>query len=422
MSYIMESHSELYEEIMLDRSLKNVIEDLSQAFPVLLVTGARQIGKTTLLKSCANDTRSYVTLDDLEERALAKNDPNLFMQTHKPPIIIDEIQYAPELFSYIKIHVDETQHVGDFWLTGSQRFHLMEGITESLAGRVAVVDMLGLSAKEISGHADGSTPFIPTTEWISKARDNQSYDSNLDNIFEKIWRGSFPKMITDEGKYRDIFFKSYVQTYIERDVKSILGIGNELSFYKFVRAAAARTGQLLNYSELARDVDIDQKTAKAWLSILAASGLVYLLEPYYNNVTKRIIKTPKMYFLDTGLCAFLTGWDSPKNLSYGAMSGAIFETYVFGEILKSYWHNGKTPNIYFYRDADQREIDFLIEQNGMLYPIEVKKTATPALTATKHFGALNSLHKEIGTGAVICLRDKDIPLSRDVMTIPVGYL
>ena len=206
-------------------------------------------------------------------------------------------------------------------------------------------------------------------------------------------------------------------------MKGILEVSDELAFYKFLRATAARTGQLLNYSELARDVDINQKTAKSWLSILAASGLVYLLEPYYNNITKRIIKTPKLYFLDTGLCAFLTGWDSPKNLSLGAMSGAILETYIFGEILKSYWHNGKTPNIYFYRDADQREIDFVIERNGVLYPVEVKKTATPSVTAAKSFNTLNSLKKEeVGTGAVICLREKDIPLSREVIAVPVGYL
>ena len=408
--------------MVLKRSLKNIIENLSQAFPVLLLTGSRQIGKTTLLESCANENRTYVTLDDLEERTIAKNDPSLFLQMHKTPLIIDEIQYAPELFSYIKMHVDKNQNPGDFWLTGSQRFQLMKGITESLAGRVAVIDMLGLSAKEISGKSDQSKSFLPTSEWINNARENQSYASNIDNIFEKIWLGSFPKMVTENGKYRDIFFKSYVQTYIERDVKDILGISNELSFYKFLRATAARTGQLLNYSELARDVDIDSKTAKSWLSILVASGLVYLLEPYYNNVTKRIIKTPKLYFLDTGLCAFLTGWDSPKNLSLGAMSGAILETYAFGEILKSYWHNGKTPNIYFYKDADQREIDFVIEQNGGLYPVEVKKTATPSLTAAKSFNALNSLKKEVGTGAVICLRKKDIPLSRDIIAIPVGFL
>ena len=408
---------------MLERSLKNVIEDLSQSFPVLLLTGSRQIGKTTLLESCANENRAYVSLDDLEERAIAKNDPSLFLQTHKPPLIIDEIQYAPELFSYIKMHVDKNQRPGDFWLTGSQRFQLMKGITESLAGRVAVIDMLGLSAKEISEKADQSEPFMPTLEWIDTARKNQSYVSNIDSVFERIWLGSFPKMVTENGKHRDIFFKSYIQTYIERDVKGILEVSDELAFYKFLRATAARTGQLLNYSELARDVDINQKTAKSWLSILAASGLVYLLEPYYNNITKRIIKTPKLYFLDTGLCAFLTGWDSPKNLSLGAMSGAILETYIFGEILKSYWHNGKTPNIYFYRDADQREIDFVIERNGVLYPVEVKKTATPSVTAAKSFNTLNSLKKEeVGTGAVICLREKDIPLSREVIAVPVGYL
>ncbi len=404
---------------MFERSLKHIIMDVSTSFPVLLLTGPRQIGKTTLLESCADKTRSYVSLDDFEARTIAKNDPNLFLQIHKPPLIIDEIQYAPELLSYIKIHVDKNRKPGDFWLTSSQRFHLMKGITESLAGRVAVIDMLGLSSAEISRHAHTSIPFLPSLDWINASKKNPS---NLDTVFQKIWLGSFPKMITDNGKYRDIFFKSYVQTYIERDVKGVLSISDELTFYKFLQATAARTGQLLNYSELARDVEIDQKTAKAWLSILAASGLVYLLPPYHNNLTKRIIKTPKLYFLDTGLCAFLTAWDTPKSLALGAMSGAILETYVFAEILKTYLNNGKMPHIYFYRDKDQREVDFLLEQNGILYPVEVKKTATPSLTATKHFNALNSLKKNIGVGAVICLRESTIPLSREVIAIPVGYL
>jgi predicted AAA+ superfamily ATPase len=407
---------------MLERTLKNVIEAVSRSFPVLLLTGPRQVGKTTLLASCKSENMTYVTLDDLEERTLAKNDPALFLQMHKAPLIIDEVQYAPELFSYIKIHVEKYQNPGDFWLTGSQKFHLMKGITESLAGRVAIIDMLGLSAKEMAGKAFASIPFLPTSEWIKNAKENPSSLSQIDIIFEKIWLGSFPKLATGNREQREIFFKSYVQTYLERDVKSILSIGDELSFYKFLRAAAARTGQLLNYSELARDVDIDQKTAKSWLSLLKTSGLVYLLEPYYNNVTKRIIKTPKLYFLDTGLCAFLTGWDSPKSLGVGAMSGAIFETYVFGEILKNYWHNGKDPLVYFYRDSDQREIDFVLESSGTLYPVEVKKTATPSLTATKSFSALHALKKPIGMGAVICMREKDIPLSREIMAIPVGYL
>ena len=406
---------------MLGRRLKNVISEISKAFPVLLITGPRQVGKTTLLESCADKNRSYVTLDDLEERSLAKNDPALFLQTHKTPIIIDEIQYAPELFSYIKIHVDKNKNSGDFWLTGSQRFHLMRGITESLAGRVAVIDMLGLSAKEMSGKADQSVPFLPVREWINDAQ-KSSTATSIDEIFEKIWIGSFPKMVVDQGNFRDIFFKSYVQTYIERDIRSIIGVSNELSFYKFLTAAAARTGQLLNYSELARDVDIDSKTAKAWLSVLQASGIVQLLEPYHNNVTKRIIKTPKLYFLETGFCAYLTGWDSPKSLAAGAMSGAILETYVFGEILKSYWNNGKSLRIYFYRDADQREVDFLIEQNDILYPVEVKKTATPSMNASKNFDALKTLKKTIGTAAIVCLREKDISLSQDMVAIPVGYL
>ena len=406
---------------MLKRSLKNIIENLSQAFPVLLLTGSRQIGKTTLLESCANENRAYITLDDLEERTIAKNDPSLFLQMHKTPLIIDEIQYAPELFSYIKMHVDKNQNPGDFWLTGSQRFQLMKGITESLAGRVAVIDMLGLSAKEISGKADQSAHFLPVREWINSAQ-KSSTSTSIDEIFEKIWIGSFPKMVVDRGNFRDIFFKSYVQTYIERDVRSIIGVSNELSFYKFLTATAARTGQLLNYSELARDVDIDSKTAKAWLSVLQASGIVQLLEPYHNNVTKRIIKTPKLYFLETGFCAYLTGWDSPKSLAAGAMSGAILETYVFGEILKSYWNNGKSLCIYFYRDTDQREVDFLIEQNDVLYPVEVKKTATPSMNASKNFDALKTLKKTIGTAAIVCLREKDISLSQDMVAIPVGYL
>ncbi|MDR2794993.1 MAG: ATP-binding protein [Holosporaceae bacterium] len=407
---------------MFERTLRKVIEDVSSSFPVLLLTGPRQVGKTTLLEYCASKNHSYVTLDDLDERTMAQNDPMLFLQTHTPPVIIDEVQYAPGLFSYIKMYVDKHKRPGDFWLTGSQKFHLMKGITESLAGRVAIIDMLGLSAREIAENAAEAVPFLPTSEWIAIAGKNPSSSSCVDVIYEKIWSGSFPKLLQDGRKLREMFYRSYVQTYLEKDVRSIIGIGNELAFYKFLRATAARTGQLLNYSELARDVDVDQKTAKSWLSVLRTSGLVHLLEPYYNNITKRIIKTPKLYFLDTGLCAFLTGWDSPKTLEAGAMNGAILETYIFREILKSYWHNGKHPHMYFYRDTDQREIDFVFEINGILYPAEVKKTATPSLAAAKSFFTLETLGKPIGAGAVICLREKDIPLSREVTAIPVGYL
>ncbi|MDR3164834.1 MAG: ATP-binding protein [Synergistaceae bacterium] len=406
---------------MYERTLKKLVLDISESFPVLLVTGPRQVGKTTLLEMCAASPRNYVTLDNIDARALASGDPALFLQTYKPPIFIDEVQYAPNLFPYIKIHADRHKNMGDFWLTGSQKYHLMKNVTESLAGRVAVVDMLGLSSREISGNAENSRPFLPTPEWIEYAR-TCAVSSRVGDVYERIWLGSFPGFLSDPARLRDIFYNSYARTYIERDVREIANIGGNIAFYNFLRAAAARTAQLLNYADFSRDVDIDPKTAKSWLSVLCASGLVYLLEPYCNNITKRIIKTPKLYFLDTGLAAFLTGWDSPKSLEAGAMNGAVLETFVFGEILKSYWHNGRQPSVYFYRDADQREVDFLFERDGTLYPAEVKKTATPSLTAAKSFTAIDSLRKPVGPGAVICLRENDIPLSDKVTAIPIGYL
>ena len=242
------------------------------------------------------------------------------------------------------------------------------------------------------------------------------------DVYENIWRGSFPKIIVDKNISRDIFYNSYVQTYIQRDVREIINIANATSFMKFLRTIAARTGQLLNYSDIARDVDIDHKTAKSWLSVLETSGLVYLLQPYYNNITKRLVKTPKIYFLDTGLCCYLTRWPSPESLEAGAMSGAILETYLLTEILKSYWHNGKSANFYYYRDVDLKEIDLILEEGNTLYPVEFKKTATPSRTASRHFPLLAKLKREIGHGAVICLRETDVPLSRAVDAIPASYL
>lgn len=406
---------------MLKRTLQKTVEEVSKSFPVVLITGPRQVGKTTLLDMVADKKRKYVTLDDLEQRKLAKTDPAMFLQVNQPPLIIDEIQYAPELFSYIKMYVDTTKEAGAFWLTGSQKFHLMKNITETLAGRVAILDLLGFSYQEKIKNSDDIS-FLPTNEWIETKRATKAKALNVNEVYELIYQGSFPKLVTDKNVSRDIFYKSYIQTYIERDVKHLAKIGNEIAFYNFLVAMSARTGQLINYSDIARDVDVDIKTAKAWASILEASGLIKFLQPYHNNITKRIIKTPKMYFLDTGLCAYLTGWDSPKTLEAGAMNGAIFETYVFAEILKSYWNNGKEPNIYFYRDKEQREIDFVFEANGKLYPVEVKKTATPSLANIKSFSVLESLKKPIGEGAVICLYKDSFPLNRDVNLIPINYI
>jgi predicted AAA+ superfamily ATPase len=344
------------------------------------------------------------------------------MQTYQAPLIIDEIQYAPQLFTYIKIIVDREKKNGMFWLTGSQKFHLMKGISESLAGRVAIVDLLGLSQAELNGLGDQVIPFKPTSEWINHARSQIHRPKQLMDIYTQIWLGSFPRVHQNKIELRDLFYSSYIQTYIQRDVKDILNISDENSFYKFLSAVAARTGQLLNYSDLARDVAIDNKTAKAWLSVLETSGLIYLLQPYSNNITKRLVKAPKIYFLDTGLCTYLTKWPDPNSLEAGAMSGAILETHLFIEILKSYWHNGLTPYLYYYRDLDQHEVDLVIEAGDTLYPIEFKKTATPSRTASKHFKMLEKLGKKIGPGAVICFVEKDIPLSREVVAIPISYL
>lgn len=406
---------------MFARTLAATIRTVSKSFPVLLLTGPRQVGKTTLLEECERGKRTYVTLDDMDQRQLASTDPALFFQTHKPPLLIDEVQYAPQLFPAIKMMVDKEKRAGQFWLTGSQKFHLMKGITESLAGRVAILDLLGFSEREKRGQASSQTPFIPTFDWVEKAAGTAA-NVTVDELYRGIWQGSFPMLCSDPEVSRDIFYNSYLQTYIERDVKDILKVGNELRFYNFIRAIAARTGQLLNYADLARDVDIDQKTAKSWLSTLETSGLVKLLEPYHNNIAKRLIKTPKLYFLDTGLAAFLTGWDTPESLGAGAMNGAFFETHVFIEMLKGYWHNGKFPNIYFYRDADQKEVDFVFEQNMTLHPVEVKKTASPSLSGTRSFERLHKLRKKVGAGAIVCLRPGHIPLSKDVMAVNAGYL
>ena len=406
---------------MYKRTLEKTVKEISKTFPVLLITGPGQVGKTTLLEMCKEKSRRYVTLDDLDVRQMAQNDPGLFIQTYKTPLIIDEVQYAPNLFSYIKMEVDKKKKDGMYWLTGSQKFHLMKGITESLAGRVATVDLLGFSQSEIDGYAEEQIPFMPTQEWIEKNRFKGS--KNVMEIYTQIWLGSYPKVNDNsDKKTRERFYSSYIQTYINRDVKDILNVSDNTAFYNFISAVAARTGQLLNYSDIARDVGIDVKTSKSWLSVLETSGLVYLLKPYYSNLTKRLVKAPKVYFLDTGLCTYLTRWIDHESLEKGAMSGAILETYMFIEILKSYWHNGLEPHFYYYRDTDQKEIDLVIEAGDTLYPIEFKKTATPSFSAAKNFSVIEKLGKKVGHCAVICLRECDIPLSREVDAIPVAYI
>lgn len=401
------------------RTIEQALSNAANSFPVLLITGARQVGKTTLLQHLGGSERTYVTLDDPLVLNLARQDPALFMQRFPAPVLIDEIQYAPELLPYIKMAVDTDRKPGQFWLTGSQQFQLMKNVSESLAGRVGIMQLLGLSRMEVLGHGKEQKPFLPDVAVFQKMKGT---GLTLQELYTAIWRGSFPALALDSGMDRDLFLSSYVQTYLQRDVRDLAQVGDEMSFLRFLRAAAARTGQLLNMAEMARDADVAPNTAKKWLSILQASGLVYLLEPYFNNVTKRMVKSPKLYFLDTGLATYLTEWSSPETLEAGAMSGAILEIWILGELLKSWWHNGLRAPFYYYRDTDQKEIDLLIVQDGTVYPLEFKKTASPDKSAIRHFAVLEKLGMPIGMGAVVCLVGQALPLTEKVWSVPVGVV
>ena len=389
----------------------------SAEFPALIVTGARQVGKTTLLKEAAESGRRFVSLDELTIRDLARRDPQAFLSAYPPPVVIDEIQYAPQLLPTIKAMIDQSGgQNGMFWLSGSQQFHLMRDISESLAGRVAVLKLGGISQGEELGRSDDGV-FSPSAPMPASGR----FDG-MAELFARIHRGGYPALVSGKVKNLERFFGSYVGTYVERDVRDLAKVSDEERFLKFIRAVAARTGQLLNLSDLSRDVGITVPTAKDWLGILKASNLVYLLQPYSRNVTSRIVKTPKLYFTDTGLCCYLLGWDSPKTLMNGAMAGAMLETFVVGELLKRYWNCGKEPRLYFYRDRVGVEIDILIERNGVLEPVEVKRNTNPGLSDIKSFKKVAGLGFPMSRGAVVCPTELPLPLTSDVSVIPAAAI
>ena len=400
------------------RALEKRIRNASEHFRALIVTGPRQVGKTTLLKHLVEDARAYITLDDPVAREAANSEPALFLERHKPPVIIDEIQYAPNLLPYIKMYIDTHQNKGDFWLTGSQKFHMMKDVSESLAGRIAVIEMHGLSQSEIEGAESG--PFVcdhAVMDERCKARKPQS----LTDVYERIFNGAMP--VAYAGEFvRDEFYAGYVNTYLERDVRSLAQVADELDFLCFMTACAARTSEMVNYADLAKDVGISAPTAKRWLSVLVSSGIVTLIQPYFNNRLKRAVKSPNMYFMDTGLAVYLTRWDSPKTLEASSISGKLFETYVVSEILKSYHNAGKQPPVYYYRDADGKEIDLVLEYNGTVYPIEVKKTANPGRDAVKNFDVLQNIGMTVGEGAVVCLYHKVSPLGRNNWIVPAWLI
>lgn len=402
------------------RNLENIVNQVTKEYPVVLVTGPRQVGKTTMLQKLMEGTgRGYVTLDDLNERNVAKNDPELFLQLHKPPILIDEVQYAPELFSYIKISVDKNREPGLFWLTGSQVFKLMRGVQESLAGRVAVLSLTSLSQAEISGGA--AEPFTVDLEALTMRKAGRK-EADAGEIFERIYRGSMPAIINGTNSNSQIFYGSYVSTYIERDVRELSESIDALKFLRFITAVAARCGQMVNVAEIAADADINQVQAKGWLGILETLGIIFYLHPYSNNLLKRLVKTPKLYFYDTGLVCYLTKWSSAETLESGAMNGAILENYVVAEIRKTYFNCGKEPFLYYYRDKDAREIDIVLEHDGVLNPVEIKKTSNPGTELTKVFKLLDKSSVPRSKGAVICMKPVLSAIDRDNYIVPVWMI
>ena len=402
------------------RHIEEVLRAAISEKGALCVTGARQVGKSTVLKTLFTGHRE-LTLDNTRLLRLALEQPEEFFAQYEPPVFIDEVQYAPTLFPYIKMFIDKTGAKGSFVMSGSQRFEMMSNVTESLAGRINLIDLCGLSMREILGD-DFRAPFTPTPEYLKKRRPKPL---KYNEVWQNIWRGFFPEIVTSKVDWLR-FYSSYVRTYLDRDVSKLGQVGDLMRFEKFMVGVAARTGQLLNVSDLAKDVGISQPTAEKWLAVLAASNILFFLRPYHNNVLKRAIKTPKIYFMDTGLASYLVGWDNPTVLQNGAMAGAIFETFVISEIIKS-WTNatGITPqmSLYFYRDKDGNEIDLLIKRNGVLYPIEIKKQINcdqGDLTAFKQLDKIPGVSR--GEGCVVCMADDIFPLTATDKAVGVRYL
>ena len=400
------------------RHIETVIERIAKRKSVIVLTGARQVGKSTMLKEIYSDI-NYIALNRPLIRESAKENPSLFFEMNKPPVVIDEIQKAAELFDYIKDIVDENKVKGQFYLTGSQSIKLMKNVSDSLAGRAGVIKLLGLSVRELMNNPH-RVPFLPISERMEIAEKVNNFD--FAKLISCIHKGFYPELYETKSDLHDWadYYSSYFQTYIEKDIKDVLNIQDESAFIKFVKATASLTGKTLNMTTFSEICGKDIKTVKSWLSILESSGLIYLLEPYYNNFNKRLVKTPKMYFLDTGLACWILGWNTPEQLINGAMWGHIFESFVFAEILKSYYNDGIVkPPLYYYRDKDKNEIDIVIENGDTLYPVEIKTTGDAKKSMINAFDQLNNIAgKKIGTGAIICLAKERLPLTNNIWILP----
>lgn len=399
---------------MIKREIEKKFKESSNSRKIVLITGARQVGKSTFVKSIKEKNRTYITLNDLSLRELAQNDPKLFLMNYKGPIIIDEIQYAPNLFPYIKMEVDESNEKGKYWLTGSQKFELMKNVSESLAGRVSILEMSSLSFSEKKGF---NSPIFDPTNIKNK------YNILPDEIFKNIYKGGMPEYINDELE-RNQFFNDYLLTYLERDVRAMSGVGDLTRFRKFLIAVAARNSEVLNYNSLCEDADIDAKTAKNWISILEASDIIYLLKPYFSSELKRSTKAPKIVFLDTGLCSYLCGWNTIESLINSSTSGHYLETFVISELIKNKRNNlsNLNYNIYFYRDRDGKEIDLIIELNNVIYPFEINKTAKPEKSMISNFKVLENTNLKIGNGGLLCFYPNIIPLDEKNKSYPISVI
>ena len=395
------------------REIEPTIDAMLKQGKVVLVTGARQVGKTTVLKQHLGNDFNYVSMENPRDYLLAKEDAVLFFESKALPLIIDEVQRVPELFSPIKWIVDQSEEKGRIVLTGSQTYHLMKGVSESLAGRIRILEMPGLSLRELSGNSSNPHPYVPEVM-------ADSLNLPLTDIWNLIHRGSMPEL-QDPNIDWDLFYTNYVAAYLERDVRELVNVKNEAKFYSFMVACAARTGQLLNASDIANTVDVDHKTVKAWLSVLQASNIVRLIEPFWPNIDKRLTKTPKIFFMDTGLVCHLTRWTTPDQLRNGAAAGHIFETFIVSEILKSFMNSGKSlHDVWFYRDTKKREIDLVIQDGHILHPVEIKVSATVKKDAVKNFACLENLPGyEVSFGHVICQTPEPYFITRTVQAVPV---
>lgn len=413
---------EMGDNMYINRHLEQQILEASRYYPVVMVCGQRQVGKSTMLNHIRENDRRYVTLDDGNARRLASTDPALFFETYGYPLLIDEFQRVPSILLEIKKIVDQKaldgeDNSGMFWLTGSQKFKMMQDVSESLAGRIAVFDMASLSAAEIEQRP--AALFRPDLNAI-RERLQYSRQKNIHEIYEDIFRGGMPKLCTTTLD-RDRFYMDYVNTYIERDIKDLAQVGKLNEFYDFLVYMAARTGQELKYNDISNAIGISAPTAKEWVSILERSGIIFILHPYHSSITKRLVKTPKMYFMDTGLAAYLCRWPNAETLENGPMDGAFFETYVVSEIVKSYYNAGKRVDLYYYRDVDKKEIDLLIIEGNKIYPVEIKKGKQPS-HPDKNFSVLEKFNMEIQPGVILCMSDELIPYNRESWYCPVSVL